>query len=462
MRRKDGQKVQTTKSGTLLSAEFKTKLRIKKSKNLNDNDSGLNVGNISIKKIKNANFTNLKPGKTDNVFKVTILDTKNYSLNLNEGELESGMLRRASSFVKNNYRKRKALYQLLFVFLNFFVILGILLYQKNTLGVMSINEFFSLEKNSYMFLLYAFGIFLFIMLLETFRTHILILQATKANRPLVSVHCTLISKYYDSIIPVFGGKPFELFYLHNKGLKPSAATSVPLVKYLFSLLASVITSTVVIVAKWSFLQESNRIILFLGSLMLVVNLLIVAGMITISVSKKVAPRIVLRTLLVLEKLHIIKDHRARFFKFMRFVLEYQKSVQYFFKNKLISVLSLLASLLISLLKAVIPFVIYAVFATPSWDILLDIMFKYYILTMAINFIPLPGGTGAAEFSFAALFKDYFVSGTLFWAIILWRFFSYYLYLVFGLFGLFADYFTNKKQNKKLAKLNEEILKESKQ
>ena len=45
-----------------------------------------------------------------------------------------------------------------------------------------------------------------------------------------------------------------------------------------------------------------------------------------------------------------------------------------------------------------------------------------MIEMAASFIPIPGGSGVSELSFTALFASLFTEGTLFWALIIWRFF----------------------------------------
>ena len=49
---------------------------------------------------------------------------------------------------------------------------------------------------------------------------------------------------------------------------------------------------------------------------------------------------------------------------------------------------------------------------------------------AVTFIPTPGNAGAAEGTFYALFSV-LTGAYLFWAMLVWRFFCYYLFLVMG-------------------------------
>ncbi len=401
----------------------------------------LNVQNISIRNLKRTQ--RVLPGQTDQKFAFGLKPTTgDVAITTPEKQVEYGLLYRATRFVRNHYRNQPWLYQMLFIMFNIFVIFGILLYQQNTMGVMSFKEFLNIENKSFEFLGYAFAIFLVIMLFETLRTYVLLLKSTQKHLKVLSYKTAALSRYYDCFIPGIGGKPFELFYLNTNGIKPSIATAVPIAKYMFYSLANVITSTVVLIFSWNVLNES-KLVLFLGILMLLVNLLLVIGMVTLSVSKKLAPKIVLSVLLFLERIRIIKNHKSHFLKFMRFMLEYQKSVEYYLRSKGVTILSVFFSLAISLLKASLPFFVYAIFAAPAdWSLLLDFMSKYYIMVMTINFIPIPGGSGVTEIAFTALFMPYFKGGTLFWSLIIYRAVSYLIYLLQGIIVLVYEYLKN--------------------
>ena len=52
------------------------------------------------------------------------------------------------------------------------------------------------------------------------------------------------------------------------------------------------------------------------------------------------------------------------------------------------------------------------------------------VTSAVYFIPTPGNAGAAEGTFFVVFSA-LSSGYIFWAMLVWRFFSYYIYIVMG-------------------------------
>ena len=68
-----------------------------------------------------------------------------------------------------------------------------------------------------------------------------------------------------------------------------------------------------------------------------------------------------------------------------------------------------------------------------------------MVEIAASLMPLPGGTGMNEFSFAAVFASYFVEGRLFWALLIYRFFSYYFYLIQGFGVIIYDYLIGNRR-----------------
>ena len=82
----------------------------------------------------------------------------------------------------------------------------------------------------------------------------------------------------------------------------------------------------------------------------------------------------------------------------------------------------------------LPFFIYCMFNGYAPELYGKFFVMGVLVDLASSFIPLPGGTGMNEVSFMAIFAPYFTGGSIFWAMLLWRFFTYYLYLILG-FGM---------------------------
>ena len=61
----------------------------------------------------------------------------------------------------------------------------------------------------------------------------------------------------------------------------------------------------------------------------------------------------------------------------------------------------------------------------------ELISKAFYTTFSAGLIPTPGSSGGAEASFYAVFNNVVPEGTLFWAVILYRVFTFYLPILCG-------------------------------
>ena len=103
------------------------------------------------------------------------------------------------------------------------------------------------------------------------------------------------------------------------------------------------------------------------------------------------------------------------------------------------------SIFILLIIYSFPFFVYCGMVEFDISLWLDMFVKTAMIEIAASLIPLPGGTGMNEFSFTAVFANLFLEGRMFWALIIYRLFSYYFYLIQGLFVIIYDYVIGDKR-----------------
>ena len=71
-----------------------------------------------------------------------------------------------------------------------------------------------------------------------------------------------------------------------------------------------------------------------------------------------------------------------------------------------------------------------------------------LLQAAVCFMPLPGASGAQEVGFSVLFDTYFANGdVLYTAVLVWRFFTYYIIVILGALLVVADQLFLKRREK---------------
>lgn len=365
-----------------------------------------------------------------------------------EKELSQKILIDSTEKVLENRTSKSKIINIAFFILSIFILVGTLIYQRNKYGVSDIT---SLKGVKYRYILYIFIVFVLVMLFDSLRTHILIFKATKLHRPFLSYKSTAICRYYDCITPFsFGGQPFQIFYLNSRGVKAGIASSVPLAKYMFSQISFCIISLVMLIVGVTKYNESVQVVVTLSIISLCISIFFLALIVFLSMSKRVAPRITMSFIKLLHKLKIVKNPKLTFTKIIRQLTEYRRSIIYYLKSFWTTLFTFALSILIILLKASIPYLIYC-FLVPDPNVSFTLIFiKFLLCELASTYIPLPGGSGMAEISFSSLFASLFLdsSGSLFWALLIYRIATYYLYIIQGFGIIVYDLVYGDKKNKR--------------
>lgn len=335
-----------------------------------------------------------------------------------------------------------------FFIISVIVLAGILYYQNKKYGIKEPGQLFS-ENIKPIWILYIFLCFLGIMACDTFKTWLLLYKATKISRPIISYKSTAICRYYDCITPFsFGGQPFQIYYMNARGVNGGISTSVPMAKYMFSQITFSLIAVIMIFVGSGMYGAQSSLVLSISIISLCINIFFLFLIIFATMSKKLAPSFLKWGIKVLVKIKLVKDFKKTYYKTVRVLLEYQRSIRFYLKSFWVSICAFATSAGMIVLKALIPYLIYVMF-NGTGDVGFSVIFcKYIICELASMYIPLPGGAGMAELSFTAVFSALFDDGLLFWAMLIYRIASYYIYLLQGLLVQIYDLAIGNKRDKK--------------
>lgn len=338
--------------------------------------------------------------------------------------------------------------------LNILVLFVSLYLQSTKFGVANIGSFFDTQYRLE-YIIYALLVTVFLMLLEMLQVYVLLFKATKKSHPFISYKCAAMGKYYGSIMgTATAGKPYQVFYLSSKKFPAGIATSVPVVSYtLYQFVFALVSFTVLITSFSVFAIESSSTVIFtLSIISLIFTFIMIVALLFISLSKRAAPILVIKLMKLLRKMKIIKNYDKSVLRVARILAEYRRSMRYFLQNFTTLFVSLFVNVATIVLTAVLPYLIYCIFYVPTATTFIEIFAKVIICNLAMKYIPLPGGVGIAELSFTVLFANMFTEGTLFWAMLFWRMFAFYGYMLQGLFFLTYSFISGRIQARKRQKI----------
>lgn len=332
--------------------------------------------------------------------------------------------------------KRKKILNILYFIFNIALVVGILIW-----NILTTEDFTPLQLADINF----FYIFVMLLMLvgmivvDVFAIHRMIYRKTLRSRWVLSYKSLGILRYYDAIIPMSGGgQAFMATYLNARDVPASTSLSIPMAKLVFQQTAWLIVTFVCLVL--SFVSGSSQTFVSVASIIgFILAFIAVAFIVFISLSRKLGEKLVSWGLKLLVKLRIIKSYDKQYEKVMNFVSDYQNIIKEYSRAKWDILYQLALHVIRFIFLFSIPYFVYLAFPFQGGKIGSYGEFFIYtaLIDLAASFIPLPGGTGMNEITFAALFNDY-LGGYTFWALILWRFCSYYIDLLQGLGVMIYD------------------------
>ena len=357
----------------------------------------------------------------------------------------------AEKAVQKQKSKKNKKVSLIFFIINVIIIGGIITYSLIS-GDLSLDNFpqtWQYQK----YLLVALIMFFVCTLIDSLKYVHLIYLTTKRFRPFLAYKTNVIGSYYDNVTPLAtGGQPFQIYYLNKRGVKGDAATSIPMSRYVFWQIAHVVFSSLMLIFNGSTYFSGSPLVVSAATIGLIINGSLMLIILFLSVSKRVGPRFVIGILKFLAKIKIIKNYQLTFRKVMKFVVGYQKCMKSIVKKPITVIIQLLLAFLGIIAYCSIAYFVYLAFYTGTEHVqFIEIVVKVIVCQLAVSFIPTPGSTGAAEYSFYAMFVGLLGSNAVI-AMVMWRLLTYFIALFQGIIVLFYDVVIGNRKAEKLERI----------
>jgi uncharacterized protein (TIRG00374 family) len=260
----------------------------------------------------------------------------------------------------------------------------------------------------------------------------------------VAMRTVLLGRYYDNVTPAaVGGQPFQIYYMRkNSNLPHGVSTSIPL----FGMISGQIGF--IIIAVFCFLIGSatinNAVLIGTACFGLLFYAFWPVTIMIATFLPKATTEIIGLFVKFLAKIHVVKDKKKVISRTEYEVNEYAKCVRRILKTKGLFARTIIISVVFHILISSIPFFVLTAFGG-SVDFL-PCFVTTVAVTSAVYFVPTPGNAGAAEGTFYVVFSA-LSRGYVFWAMLVWRFFSYYIYIIMGPIIYFKMHLERKKEER---------------
>lgn len=237
-----------------------------------------------------------------------------------------------------------------------------------------------------------------------------------------------LGKYYDNITPSgAGGQPFQIWHLHSKGYSAGAASAMPLTGFVTMQFGFVFLALIIFVfGEGSTDTLPIKIAAYVGA----VFYMIAPVMIVIAaISPRTAAGIASFFVRAASKIRLLKNPETKIEKTKAALEDYSRSLKKIASNRRLLISLFLLSVVFHVAMCSLPYFVLHIFGENIgfFRALSMCVFVY----AAITIVPTPGNSGAAEGSFYILFSRLDTSG-LFFAMLLWRFLCYYMFIIIGL------------------------------
>ncbi|MBP2058965.1 uncharacterized protein (TIRG00374 family) [Lactobacillus colini] len=246
----------------------------------------------------------------------------------------------------------------------------------------------------------------------------------------------LIQALFNAITPMStGGQPSQLVAMIQMGIEAGRATSILLMKFiiyqicvLFAYVTTMIFGFHIVVTKFSGLA------IFIG-IGFVIHMSSIVFLLAVMFAYNWTKKVTIWVMRILERF-FDKDKVDKWRKStMNQIESFYKEGQNLKKEKKKLILASICTVGQLLCFYSIPyFILLALGLAPSW---MHVTEMNIMIIMFMAIVPIPGASGGAEFSFQTLFSTFVHSNILLvLGMFLWRFTTYFLGMILGLFGWF--------------------------
>ncbi len=257
-----------------------------------------------------------------------------------------------------------------------------------------------------------------------------------------------IGLYYSNITPsAAGGQPMQVNSLRKAGIPVAYGTMAATIRLISNQFMLSVISLVLWLTHREFVARQLGDAIWFARVGWVLNAAIIPVVLLAAFRKDWILKLAGALLKLLAKIHLVKNPEAAYASVREVMDTYHVALRDLMKHPGQIVLQfLLGALSLLALMATSVFVYYALGqrgTTPS-----QLLTLAYLLFVSASYTPLPGASGAQEGGFLLYYQGIYSGGTIGLALLIWRFFTYYLFLFVGSGIVLLERFLSRKRKER--------------
>ena len=253
-----------------------------------------------------------------------------------------------------------------------------------------------------------------------------------------AVNVALIGFYYSNITPgAAGGQPMQVNSMRKAGIPVGYGTMAVTIRFITNQMVTSVITLVLFLMNRSFVYQQLGSAIWFVRIGWLINFAAVPLVLLAAFKRNWIQKISEFLIVRLEKIHIVRNKDITISKVTEVLDTYHTALRDLMHSPgqiLVQFLCSTASLLGLFSTVIFVYHAFGMSGTP-WYQLLTLS---SLLFISASYTPLPGASGAQEGGFLLYFKGIFKDGTIGLALLIWRFFTYYLFLIVGVFTILLE------------------------
>ncbi len=272
-----------------------------------------------------------------------------------------------------------------------------------------------------------------------------------------AVNVALIGYYYSNITPsAAGGQPMQINSLRKAGIPVGYGTMAVTIRFFANQFIICMMSLVLFLFNRNFVYDKLGGVMWVVRVGWLINFAAVPLVILATWKRSWIQGIANWMISLLAKLHLIKNRESAVLKVTEVLDTYNKAMHDLLRRPgqiTIQFLCSFASLAAMTGSIIFVYHAFGQHGTPWYQILT----LSCLLYVSASYTPLPGASGAQEGGFLVFFNGIFVNGTIGMALLTWRFFTFYLFLIVGIGMVVLEKIILKREKSKRLKCKDHLL-----
>ena len=263
-----------------------------------------------------------------------------------------------------------------------------------------------------------------------------------------AINVALIGFYYCNITPSSaGGQPMQVNSMRKAGIPVGYGTMAVTIRFITNQTMTSVIALVLYFTNREFVNQQLAGAMWLVRIGWLINFAAVPLVLLAAFKRNWVQKFAETLIRICDKLHIVRKREAAVSKVTEILDTYHTALLDLMHSPGQILLQFACSTLgLLALFATTVFVYYAfgMSETPWYQVLTISC----LLFVSASYTPLPGASGAQEGGFLLYFRGIFKDGTIGLALLIWRFFTFYIYLIVGVFTIVIEKIILRREARK--------------